>query len=91
MLKHIQAWDITKAVNNEKKLFVGSFAWASHVSLKTILNTSSLTVTNDLLSEKLAELIATSMLLLAQNITTVYRPVSVSNILQHNDRCSNKM
>ena len=96
MLKHIQGWDIAKAVNKDYKAFIRSFAgakatcqtrfpckqhWICHFSRREKL----------LHSEKLAESITTFILLLTQSTILDKRSISVSHIIQRNEKCNNKV
>ena len=91
MLKHIQGWDITKALNNKYRIFVRTFAGGktTYMNVKPCFrenNTEKATThlrSNDIPLEKLAESKAMCTLLLVQN--------SVSSVIQCNDKCSNKL
>ena len=100
MVKHVEGWKVTKSINTDMKVYVGSFLGAKVKCIKDYVkpclrendpkNVILHVGTNDLNSELPPERIAKSIVDVPKNIKSDTRKVSISGIVPRNDNFNNK-
>ena len=101
MLKHVQGWDITKRIDNKRKVYVRQFSGSKKDFMKDYMkpcirenNPDHLILhveTNDVPSNKKAKSIAESIVSLAKEVKASKIDVSISSIIPRNDNWNSKV
>ena len=101
MIKHVQGWDITKRIDNKRKVYVRQFSASKVDCMKNYMkpciresNPDHLIFhvgTNDVPSNEKTKSIAESIVSLTKEVKASKLDVSISSIAPYNDNWSNKV